>query len=203
MKFDVYEVTITLTEPILGTVPKNPKTYANYLAIKAPDPKLGEKEVKTVPEVDKIEKPGWTGFHHDESGYFIYDYMVLGFLKEAGNVLKEQLMISNLRSKIDQYVFIEPRRIYLAKEIDDVLERPLRVMTMQGPRVMVVRSDMIKAGTSFIVSIRILENKANFKSKHPINGEIIRELLGYGKLKGLGQFRNGSYGRFVFEMRSK
>ena len=71
----------------------------------------------------------------------------MGFLKESGNTLKDQLGIRNLRSKIDQYIYILPRRIHFAKKPDGVLERPLRAMTMQGPRVALTRSDMVKAGT--------------------------------------------------------
>jgi hypothetical protein len=211
LKFDIFKVGITLTEPLLGTVPKDPKVYASYIASKAPDPKLGSTEVETVPEADesaeKIERAGWTGFHRDDRGYFLYDYAILGFLKEAGNVLKEQLKITNLRSKIDQLVFIEPRRIYLTEGHPDldVLERPLRCMTMQGPRVTVVRSDCVPEGTSFEIKIKILENEVSARSKSKsatnINREVIDTLLQYGQFKGLGQFRNGSYGRFEYKIK--
>ncbi len=32
MKFTLHEVKIKLLEPLLGTVPKNPDVYANYIA---------------------------------------------------------------------------------------------------------------------------------------------------------------------------
>ncbi len=67
-------------------------------------------------------------------------------------------------------------------------------MTMQGPRVTLVRSDYIDAGTEFTAMIRIIQNKE-------VTDTVIRELLEYGQLRGLGQFRNGSYGQFNFEMK--
>lgn len=200
MQFELYKIRFTLIEPILGTVPKDEKVYTRYIAGKKdgkgnpmiPDPKLAVEEAATVPD-GALEKSGWTGFHTDGHGVFLYNYAVLGFLKEAGNTIKEQLGIKNLKSKIDQFVFIEPRRIRLAAKPDGYIERPLRAMTMQGPRVTVVRSDYVREGTKFDAVIRLLKNKE-------IDKAVLREILSYGRFKGLGQFRNGSYGQFTFEM---
>ena len=200
MKSKVYEINIELIEPMLGTVPKDPEIYKNYIASKKdsngelliPHEAMIDEEVATVPA--DAEKSGWTGFHRDNDGVFIYNYMILGFLKEAGNTLKTQIGIKNLKSKIDNLVFVEPRRIHLKKEVDGHLERPLRAMTMQGPRVTLVRSDYVSEGTKFTARIRVLDNKE-------ITGDTIGEILEYGRLKGLGQFRNGSYGQFKFEMK--
>jgi len=76
---------------------------------------------------------------------------------------------------------------------DGCLERPLRAMTMQGPRVTLARSDMIEAGATIDATIRVIGHKE-------VNEELLYELLGYGEFKGLGQFRNGSYGSFTFEV---
>ncbi len=198
MKFTLHEVKITLKEPLLGTIPKNPDVYAAYIAGKKdtkgepliPTDAMAAEEIATVPDA---EKAGWTGFHTDEAGCFMYNYALLGFLKEAGNTLKDQVGIKALKSKIDQFVFVEPRRIRLKAAPDGVLERSLRAMTMQGPRVTLVRSDYIDAGTEIVATIRVLHNKE-------INKDIVREILTYGQYRGLGQFRNGSYGQFDFSM---
>ena len=65
---------------------------------------------------EDLEKTGYTGFHKDEKGLFLYDYQVMGFIKEAGNTLKDQLKIKNLRSKLNMFVYVAPRRIHFAKE---------------------------------------------------------------------------------------
>ncbi len=198
MKFTLHEVKIKLLEPLLGTIPKNPDVYAVYIAGKKdskgelliPSETMIAGEVATVPD---IEKSGWTGFHTDDGGCFMYNYALLGFLKEAGNTLKDQLGIKALKSKIDQFVFVEPRRIRLKAAPDGILERSLRAMTMQGPRVTLVRSDYIDAGTELVAMIRIIQNKE-------VNRDVIYEILTYGQYRGLGQFRNGSYGQFSFSM---
>lgn len=180
------KVKIKLTTEMLGTVTKDPEVYKTYIESKKPET-VTEDEYLTV---EKIEEKGWTGFHQDEGGMFIYEYMVKGFLKAAGNVLKDIIKIKALRSKIDDYVFIKPRKIYLGQsKADGVIERPLRCMTMQGPRVTLARSDYIKAGKEIEFEITLIPHKE-------IKEETILTLLKHGELMGLGQFRNGGYGRF-------
>ena len=180
------KVKIKLTTEMLGTVTKDPEVYKTYIESKKPET-VTEDEYLTV---EKIEEKGWTGFHQDEGGMFIYEYMVKGFLKAAGNVLKDIIKIKALRSKIDDYVFIKPRKIYLGQsKADGVIERPLRCMTMQGPRVTLARSDYINAGKEIEFDITLIPHKE-------INEDTILTLLKHGELMGLGQFRNGGYGRF-------
>lgn len=190
MEIKTIEVKIRLTENMLGTVPKDKEIYSTYIAAQSPNAK---EEVATVEE---IEERGWTGFHKDENGLFVYDYMVKGFIKNAANILKESLGVKNLKSKITDFVFIMPRKIYLGKqEPDGTFERPLRAMTAQGPRVSLSRSDYVSAETGLTFTVKILKHKE-------VTEKLVRELFEYGQLQGLGQFRNGSFGRFeVVEFR--
>jgi len=184
---DKREYKIELTTEMLGTVTKDPEVYRTYIESKKPETLNGEDEYLTV---EKIEEKGWNGFHKDENGLFIYEYMVKGLLKHAGNILKDALKIKALRSKLDDYCFISPRRINLGQmEPDGYIERPLRAMTAQGPRVTLARSDYVKAGKVIEFQITLLPHKE-------ISWDTINTLLAYGELSGLGQFRNGGYGRF-------
>ncbi len=185
-------ITLTLTEPLLGTVPKNKDVYAKYIATKKP-PETGIVEDETETVMDDLEKSGWTGFHEDENGLFLYDYQVKGFLKEAGNVLKDAVGVKALKSKIENFVFIEPRRIHLGKKVPDgILERPLRAQTPMGERVALARSDYVSAGTELKFTLRIVPG--------PVKRKVIETILEYGAMKGLGQNRNSGYGRFTFEI---
>jgi len=178
---------IELLTEMLGTVTKDPDVYKTYIESKKPEAKNGEDEYLTV---EKMEEKGWTGFHKDEDGLFIYEYMLKGFLKNAGNVLKDILKIKALRSKIDNYVFVQPRRIHLGKaEPDGYVERPLRAMTAQGPRVTLARSDKIDAGLVLNFEVILIPHKE-------ITWGTLDTLFAHGELMGLGQFRNGGYGRF-------
>lgn len=188
IEFDDYSVALRTLTPILGGAPKDAYLYTRFIASKAPTPEIGEEEAQELGE--NGGETGMTGFHQDDKGVFIYDYHILGFLKEAGNTLKKQAGIKNLRSKIDQFVFVLPRKIYIAKDIDDVLERPLRASTLQGPRVTLVSSELVKEGVEIRFQLRVIKNDEK------VTGDLLRSILDYGQFRGLGQWRNGGYGRF-------
>ena len=214
-----YKVKLTLLEPLLGTVPKSEKVFRDYLADKALkrkeaaakiDPEaaraLNEEEIDTLPTRDEEER-GWTGFFTDEEGPFLYDYQVKGFIKEAGNVLKDfpDFDIPQLRDKVDNYVYVRPRRIRLAKVEPEPLERPLRAMTMQGPRVSLVRSDKVAAGTVLEFELWVLPfvlrgRKYGAGGREVFTQELLSNLYEFGEFKGLGQWRNGGWGSFTAEI---
>ncbi|HDY87193.1 MAG TPA: hypothetical protein ENH82_03640, partial [bacterium] len=109
MELKEKSITIVLTEDMLGTVPKDKETYKTYIEAKKPK-EVSEEETETV---ENLEIKGWTGFHIDDTGLFVYNYFMKGFFKHAGNVMKEILGIKAFRSKLDDFFFIYPRRIYL------------------------------------------------------------------------------------------
>ncbi|MGB9660691.1 MAG: hypothetical protein ACPL5F_01570 [Moorellaceae bacterium] len=198
IKIDRMGVRVTFTEDVLGSWPADENLFTRYVSSKAPSPWLGEEEQKSLRE--RSEETGLTVFPQDEKGVHFYNYHLKGFIKEAGNVLKgaEAVGIKNLRSKIDNYVFVQPRRIYfyrdgaVVKEPDDILERPLRAQTAQGPRVTLAASERVKAPVTLEFVIEVIENKE-------VTLDILRTLLDYGSYKGLGQWRNGGWGSFEWE----
>ena len=116
--------------------------------------------------------------------------MAKGFVKNAGNVLKDSIGIKALRSKLDDLCFIMPRRIFLGKdEPDGVVERPIRVSTPKGERVSLIRSDYVGEGTVFKFKVALFNHKE-------VDMEVIDCLMQYGKFMGFGQWRNGGYGQF-------
>lgn len=195
MDTQVYKLKIRLLNQMLGTVPKNKEIYKDFIQKKAREEGVPEEELsQELESVQEMEEKGWTGFHQDNEGLFILSHMIRGFLKEAGNVLKDQIRIKNLKSKVNNYVFVFPRKIYLNKSAPDgVLERPLRAMTAQGPRVSLTKSDFIKEDTEFECEIHLLTHSE-------ITEKTLRTILEYGKYQGLGQWRNANYGAFEAEL---
>lgn len=195
----VMEYTIRTTEDMLGSSPCDPGVYATYIASrkldenKKVDKEATADEIATLPE---REVTGWSVYHEDEKGLFIFDYHLRGFLKEAArNVTGKD--IPAVVSKIDRWVFISPRRLYLRrngkpiKSPDDMKERPLKAMTMQGPRVSLKRSDSLTPGVELTFNVTILPLGAR-----EITQEHIGAWLEYGQWQGLGEWRNASHGRF-------
>lgn len=192
------EYTIRTTEELLASSPCDREVYKTYIASrKVEKPEEAGEEVATLTE---REVTGWSVFHSDDKGLFVFDYHIRGFLKEAARNItgtKGDAGITALVSKVDRFVFVSPRRLYfrrdgkIIKKADGVAERPLRAMTMQGPRVSLKRSDMLNAGVDITFQIQILPlGKEITHDKH------IEKWLEYGQLCGLGEWRNGGYGRF-------
>lgn len=181
----------TFTEPVLGSQPTI-DVASEFLIKRAGLDELPPDEMETLPEV--LER-GTTVFHKRNGKYLLMDYQFKGFLKEAGRTFNGLNGVKALRSKIDMYVFIEPREIklHIPEGIEVAyLERPLRAETAQGPRVTLARSEMLAEGTWFEVYMDLFPCA--------ITEEMLRDLLDYGSRKGLGQWRNGGYGRFVYKM---
>jgi|GEM_PF-1780894 len=194
-EFGKRRLTIRLIERMLGTVPKDKDIYANYIAGKSPKPLSDKMIEEEVASVEEIEEKGWTGFHQDEKGLFIYDYLVKGFIKNALEVCIETAAIGKIsayKKWADLLVFVWPRKIYLGcTNPDGVIERPLRTMSPKGPRVALSRSDYIDVGRDITFEVEILPNKK------ALGWPTMNQVFAYGRFVGLGQWRgSGGYGRF-------
>lgn len=128
----------------------------------------------------------------------IYNYVIKGFLKDAAGMLRrvgstQTFKIKAYRKIIDGLVFVFPRQIPIDINGHEmgVLERPLRAHTAQGKRVALARSDTCPAGSTMTFGISVLGE---------VSESLLREWLDYGYLRGLGQWRNASYGRFEYNM---
>jgi len=188
----VQKVRITFITPILGTQPQK-DVATEYLAKKFVDNGgvLPDDEIGTL---DEALKKGTTVFHKLNGSPIFYDYQIKGFIKEAGRVFNGLRDVKNLRSKIDNYVFVNPRQINIqmpaGSEIS-FLERPLRAMTPQGERVGLAKSELIPDGSIIEFELHVYNG--------PVEMDLIKDLFTYGHDKGIGQWRNGGYGRFDFE----
>jgi hypothetical protein len=199
-----WQVRVEFTEPLLGSVPYNKDVYASFIATKLKEmsPEQLNEEVESI--VDREEK-GWTGFHRDPvtKRPFLYDYTVKGFFKEAARCMNRMTNSETKKIKafvkvIDGNIFISPRKIMLELPADkntvdlDVLERPLRCQTAQGERVTVTRADVCPKGTTMTFTLDVLDRN--------VTEDLLREWLDYGRYRGFGQWRNGSYGRVSYTL---
>ena len=193
---------ITFTEPLLGTLSGTKELAAEYIAGK--NPKGASKdEIEVIKNLDEEIEKSSTVFNMDEKGAFLWDYQVKGFLKDAAHAIihngsrtqeaLKKIRMTNYTYKktIDQHVFVNPRRIYL-NVVGDLYftERPLRADTMRGERIALARSETAPAGTWCELEIISMNDKL---------WDILIECLDYGKLRGIGQWRNSGCGRFVYE----
>lgn len=192
----IYKVCLTFAEPILGTVPDSENIWKEYVQSKATA--NGRMSPDMADELDTLHvAKGRTGFHRDGSTPVIYDYAVMGFLKEACGSIKAaghkgpSSAIKNYKNVIGAAVLIKPRRIpiRLSGPTFDV-ERPLRAETPMGPRVALAASVAAPAGSRLEFTVDVLGDK--------ITLPMLEEWFDYGARKGMGQWRSGGWGRFDY-----
>lgn len=215
LEMKCYKVRIRFLMDALGTAPDK-NVYENYLAGKKMEEleKAGHKGLKTsagedidsvsaraaiqrtVDTIDEMDDRGTTSLYYAPCGCpVLKNYQIRGFLSEAARALKEWDEVKQLNSKVKQYVFVLPEDIPFQRNGEIIpkkegsLERSVRAQTAQGPRISLVKSDLIKAGAEAEFWVHILDGGG-------MTVEILKDLLGYGWYQGLLQWRTGGWGRF-------
>jgi hypothetical protein len=190
-------VRITLEEEMLGMSSSNPEIQSEFIASKAPDAKSTEEEIAAI-GVDAYVEKSMTVFPRVNGSPFMWDYQIKGMFKDTCGMLYRvpETVSSKLKAYkkvIDGLIFPSPRRIILylpPGEIVGNCQRPLRCQTAQGERVALANSETVPAGTWLQFDVLLL-NEAHEK--------LIDEWLDYGKLRGLGQWRNSGKGRYTWK----
>ena len=202
MQLETRRYILTGITEMLGTKACNPDVYTSYIASKAPDGALTDDEIDALdgdPDRGKTVMPR----NPRTCALCIQDYMVRGYIKSSLEALTAATGVKAPRTKVDRYLFVAPRMIDLRRpgggpirEADGTLERSMRVMTMQGPRVSVASSEQVDRW-EIEVEITLLPN-AGTRASAALTWDAVEEALNYGRLCGIGQWRNGSYGRFAW-----
>lgn len=194
------KVRITFTESILGTASADSEIHDHYIASKAPDAKSRAEEVAAL-GVEQATERTMTVFPRMEDGTpALWDYQLKGFFKDACSMLRRvpgtrSAKLKAFKKEIDGLVFVGPRMIPLWMPVDLDLsatdcQRPLRASTPQGERVALAHSEEAPAGTYIEATITCLRDDL---------WPIVTEWLDYGRLRGVGQWRNAGHGRFEWE----
>lgn len=196
------KVKLTFAEKCLGTASNNKNLHGDYIASKAPNAKSKEEEIAAIGVEEYAEKQ-MTVFPRDDAGNpFFWDYQIKGFFKDTCSALqkckgeefsKASCSMKAFKKIIDGVIFIEERKILINLNGGEIgiLERPLRANTPMGERVSIATSETIPAGSEITFTITCLSDQY---------ANAIKEWLDYGKYRGLGQWRNASFGRFTYEV---
>lgn len=190
---ETMKVGLTFTEEVLGTASANPEIHREFIASKAPDAPSVEDEVAAV-GADEVADKGTTVFPRGADGRpFLWDYQIKGFFKDACSMLRrakgtKSSRLTAFKKVIDGMVFVEEREVPLRFEGEvGSCQRPLRAQTAQGERVALAESESVPAGAVAEFTVACLD---------PAHVDLVREWLDYGRLRGIGQWRNSGKGRF-------
>jgi len=196
-----YAVSAQFRGQVLGGIPKVKGLIEPWLCSKG----LSGRDLQTVAQTTAIEvqaKQGedleirnWTGFKKDREGLFIEERQIKALLKEAAYVLRLS-RIAGFKDSISHGVFVKPEKIRLLRagkplhEPDGYVERPIHVLTRQGPRTSVVRQDFVlKPHSSFDLVV----------ASPLVRFDDLQRLLRLGEEIGLGASRSQGFGKFVIK----
>lgn len=201
------KVRLTFTEDCLGTASADKELYSNYIAANAPDAKTREQEIAEMGKEEYEEKAMTIFPKMDDGTPFFYDYQIRGFFKDSCAALQrcragkggkpeafasESCAMKAYKKIIDGCIFVKERKIPIHCSGDmGVLQRPLRAQTAQGERIALASSETVPADSWIEFTVQCLSDS--------YAGAVI-EWLNYGAFRGLGQWRNASYGRFVYKI---
>jgi hypothetical protein len=195
------KIKVTFTEPLLGTLSGNKELAKDFIAAKNPAGPAQD-ELAAIDTAEVLENSSTIFPRLPDGRPFLWDYQWKGFFKEACGAMldamdmtQEELKKVNLtkyshKRTIDRLLFVFPRQIPLAFTGETTYnERPLRAETMRGERIALARSEQVPAGATCEIEIKLLNPKLD---------PFVLKWLDYGSLKGMGQWRNASYGRYSF-----
>jgi hypothetical protein len=203
-----YRLEITV-DKLTGGIPKHPEIVRRWQEAHWPaggDEKAGKTLDAAVAETletitpDEEVKGIWTGFVEDGGYACLESRNLKAMFKESANIVKNMTVlyergkpVSFLRAKVAERVFVNPRFIRVAP-MDSVMsaERPIHVMTRQGPRTALKRVDYVE-NVQFTCTVKVL-NDGQIKDK------TLRTMLDYAQDGGLGTDRSVGSGTFTYEL---
>lgn len=189
------KVRLEFLEEILGTASADPEIHETYIASNAPDAPTRKEEVEALGAEEVFEK-SMTIFPKENGIPFLWDYQIKGFFKDSCGMMRKvsgsvSSKMKAYKKEIDGLIFIKERKIPF--QFDGkigICQRPLRAQTAQGERIALSSSETIPAGAAIEFEIECLVDS-------DMNAVI--EWLDYGKLRGIGQWRNSGKGKFVWK----
>lgn len=198
--FDSYRVTIKLKN-IVGGKPATPELIEKWVAATNKE-KSSEKRaeivnahLETLGDVtdEKMEKQT-TVFARVNDELAIEGRQLKALLKEAANIIKSigPDDVKNLRSKVADQVFVDEEYVLLGRtEPDKHLERPIHVITAQGPRTSIKRVEIVEGAT-----INFTVKRRRGRDKQSVPETTLMAILDYAQSIGLGADRSQGFGLF-------
>jgi len=210
--FVTYRVRMTL-DKLTGGVPADPKMIDGWIA--STNKALSDEQRKALVDATQAELPAlsedvearaWVRFKQDEIGAYYEGRCAKAALKEAANIIKnlvktrgkngEESGTKALKSKVAECVFVVEDKIYILDASGEIVkgelpteERPVHVMTMQGPRTSIKRADVIH-GAHLEFTVKLAKTGA-------VSEEALFSALAYLQELGFGSDRSQGSGRTV------
>lgn len=218
--WDTIRVKLSWLSPILGTTPADSKSLVSWRelakskgdrkGIEVFDVDEGSGKVTPVAVEDGVSvelnesQQGHTAFWKDADGKpCIMAFQLRGFLLNATAVMKGDKHLKfpgRMAGKdadparvVRNNTKILPYAVPIADKITGVFGRPVRAMTMSGPRISINVSEVVAEpwAAEFVIA---------YRADSGLTPDVYRFLLEYGEVEGISQWRSGGWGRFAFKV---
>ncbi|MGH9248060.1 MAG: hypothetical protein ACRD0W_00855 [Acidimicrobiales bacterium] len=209
-----YDLTLHV-DRLVGGIPRHPEIVRRWQEARWPDKPMPQQQgdPATVDEAtDRIvENLGsqalsdeqvagiWTGFVEHDGQIALEARNVKAMLKESANIVKALGPRSAagktrpLRAQLAERVFVAPKFILLDRTTpDETVERPVHVMTAQGPRTALKRTDVLNKVVVPCV-LRVLDDSMFPKT-------VLELILDHACENGLGTDRSQGNGTFTYDL---
>lgn len=150
---------------------------------------------------DEETKGIWTGFLEREGSLVVEARQIKAMLKESANIVKDMLPGKGgktlpLRARLAERVFVKPLFIPLGVTEPngggEPIERPIHVMTRQGPRTALKRTDYVD-DAKIVCELKVLNDGV-------ITEPMLRFILDHAAENGLGTDRSQNQGVFEYTL---
>lgn len=212
-----YDLELNVTR-IIGGIPRHPSVVQRWQEARWPDlaSKLQPGDPANPTEAAEITVEGlgsqalseaevkgiWTGFMERDGQLVIEARQVKAMLKESANIVRTMApmqvrgKVIPLRARLAERVFVHPLWIPLGvAEPTDTIERPLHVMTAQGPRTALKRTDYVD-DAKLVCELRVLNDGV-------ISEAMLRFILDHAAENGVGADRSQGSGTFEYTLTAR
>lgn len=224
--WEEWKLRMNFTTPLCGGVPKNQNLIDVWLETRKPSETQFKKiqegigpDNKTPQSMDEVKKQTeqaieeapnvdamCCGFLKDETGLYVRGGSIRAHLKEAADVIGQQMRagvikpkISNFRSKFVDRCYVREEKVYILDENGQPMmeatgdrETTLNVLTRQGPRTCLKKIDYCFPCQ--------LEATVQFLPNTEITLEALQACFEYGRVSGFNQDRGLQYGRYDYTL---
>ena len=210
--YDRYRVRMSF-EKLSGGTPAAPDLIASWINSTNKERSAEERKAlvdATIAELPELsgekEEKSWVRFKRDDDGAYIEGRCLKAALKESANVVKTLVKVRGkngeeegakaLKSKVAECVFVEETKIPIlnsdGKRVTGEIpseDRPVHVMTRQGPRTSLKRSEVIH-GARIEFSVLLAKTGA-------VSENALFSAIAYLEHLGVGADRSQGSGRSV------
>jgi len=199
--YDVYNCTIKFTDRLCGGVPQNKDLIETWVKARTGyDDELTQAQTKEAVNdlVDDVMEKSWVGFFSDERGLWLHSRNVKAAFKQGASMLRLTKTKAGSKQIFNEGMEIKSatgdHKLYFArKKPDGTEEKPIHVMTAQGPRTALKRFDYVN-GVILKFEIWVLKT-APQESRH-IGEEDLVKVLTFMQENGIGADRSQGEGKF-------